>query len=87
MKELTPCPFCGSDRLKLFSTQVYNKWVMCEHCHTIGPTSPNTDTAVDKGNDRVVDKTKEFDSNFLVRIVDKLFNKKHLCKCGGKCNV
>lgn len=52
--ELTPCPFCGSDHVRVFSGIIAPRGfrVWCEQCHTEGPLQPTRNEAAAKWNAR-----------------------------------
>lgn len=53
MRELKPCPFCGSDDLKVWATSIpYQSFVECRKCCCIGPDCVTTDEAIAAWNRR-----------------------------------
>lgn len=55
MKEILPCPFCGSKSLKLVDSDEY---IMCLDCEALGPTAISEEDAINFWNSRNTEKTK-----------------------------
>lgn len=54
MSEITlkPCPFCGSEKLKVKSSGRWGYFVACE-CHAVGPNFSSREGAIDAWNTRL----------------------------------
>ena len=47
MKQIKPCPFCGSENLSVGS---FGNYIKCENCGTVGPDGSTLNEAFDKWN-------------------------------------
>lgn len=47
--EVKPCPFCGSERLRISNNRV-NYWAACRDCAALGPEEKTAEEAVKKWN-------------------------------------
>lgn len=64
MDELKPCPFCGSDNVRM-DTDYGVYFVLCVNCQTEGPDDPDKSTAIKLWNGRPIEAP-------LLREVDRL---------------
>lgn len=68
MTKLKPCPFCGSERVRICGRKAF--WVECDHCGGRGGVFPTREGASAFWNRRSILRNLQYDGNETIVFVD-----------------
>lgn len=76
MQKLKPCPFCGSENIKIHEARGYwNRYVpRCDECMFEFDGFKDTQEAINKWNTRVCESVSKQDANAFMSAMEGMYN-------------